>query len=84
MGQIDMPFIAVNNKGLEVKNITKSYNSEQRKRTPYPYKCYFLKKSASVFFTTLVCCACHAQVYFVIVAMSPFLLALFFCAWSWD
>ena len=29
MGQIDMPFIAVNNKGLEVKNITKSYNKKK-------------------------------------------------------
>ena len=26
MSQIDMPFIAINNKGLEVKNITKSVN----------------------------------------------------------
>ena len=29
MGQIDMPFIAVNNKGLEVKNITKSYSKKK-------------------------------------------------------
>ena len=28
MSQIDMPFIAINNKGLEVKNITKSYNKK--------------------------------------------------------
>ena len=26
MSQIDIPFIAVNNKGLEVKNVTKSYD----------------------------------------------------------
>ena len=29
MGQIDMPFVAVNNKGLEVKNITKSYSKKK-------------------------------------------------------
>ena len=29
MSQIDMPFIAINNKGLEVKNITKSYNKKK-------------------------------------------------------
>ena len=29
MSQIDIPFIAVNNKGLEVKNITKSYNNKR-------------------------------------------------------
>ena len=29
MSQIDIPFIAVNNKGLEVKNITKSYDNKR-------------------------------------------------------
>ena len=29
MSQIDIPFIAVNNKGLELKNITKSYNNKR-------------------------------------------------------
>ena len=29
MTQIDIPFIAVNNKGLEVKNITKSYDNKR-------------------------------------------------------
>ena len=29
MSQIDMPFIAINNKGLEVKNITKSYSKKK-------------------------------------------------------
>ena len=29
MGQIDIPFIAVNNKGLEVKNITKVYDNKR-------------------------------------------------------
>jgi len=29
MNQIDIPFIAVNNKGLEVKNITKSYSNKR-------------------------------------------------------
>ena len=29
MNQIDMPFIAINNKGLEVKNITKSYSKKK-------------------------------------------------------
>ena len=29
MNQIDIPFIAVNNKGLEVKNITKSYDNKR-------------------------------------------------------
>ena len=29
MAQIDMPFVAVNNKGLEVKNITKSYSKKK-------------------------------------------------------
>ena len=29
MSQIDIPFIAVDNKGLEVKNITKSYNNKR-------------------------------------------------------
>ena len=29
MSQIDIPFIAVHNKGLEVKNITKSYNNKR-------------------------------------------------------
>ena len=29
MSQIDIPFIAVNNKGLEVKNVTKSYDNKK-------------------------------------------------------
>ena len=29
MSQIDIPFIAVNNKGLEVKNVTKSYDNKR-------------------------------------------------------
>ena len=29
MSQIDIPFIAVHNKGLEIKNITKSYNKKR-------------------------------------------------------
>ena len=29
MTQIDIPFIAINNKGLEVKNITKSYDNKR-------------------------------------------------------
>ena len=29
MSQIDIPFVAVHNKGLEVKNITKSYNKKR-------------------------------------------------------
>ena len=29
MNQIDIPFIAVNNKGLEIKNITKSYDNKR-------------------------------------------------------
>ena len=29
MSQIDIPFIAVNNEGLEVKNITKSYDNKR-------------------------------------------------------
>ena len=29
MNQIDMPFIAINNRGLEVKNITKSYSKKK-------------------------------------------------------
>ena len=29
MSQIDIPFIALNNKGLEVKNITKSYDNKR-------------------------------------------------------
>ena len=29
MGQIDIPFIAINNKGLEVKNITKIYDNKR-------------------------------------------------------
>ena len=32
MGQIDMPFVAVSNKGLEVKNITKSYSKKKNIR----------------------------------------------------
>ena len=29
MSQIDIPFVAVHNKGLEIKNITKSYNKKR-------------------------------------------------------
>ena len=29
MSQIDIPFIAVNNKGVEVKNVTKSYDNKR-------------------------------------------------------
>ena len=29
MTQINIPFVAINNKGLEVKNITKSYNNKR-------------------------------------------------------
>ena len=29
MSQIDIPFIAVNNKGLEVKNVSKSYDNKR-------------------------------------------------------
>ena len=29
MSQIDIPFIAIDNKGLEVKNITKSYDNKR-------------------------------------------------------
>ena len=29
MSQIDIPFVAVHNKGLEIKNINKSYNKKR-------------------------------------------------------
>ena len=29
MSQIDIPFVAIHNKGLEIKNITKSYNKKR-------------------------------------------------------
>ena len=29
MSQIDIPFVAIHNKGLEIKNVTKSYNKKR-------------------------------------------------------
>ena len=29
MSQIDIPFVAIHNKGLEIKNVTKSYNKKK-------------------------------------------------------
>ena len=30
MSQIDIPFVAIHNKGLEIKNVTKSYNKKNK------------------------------------------------------